>query len=803
MGNYYIVVPESTTNKVHNPAAGGKAVGYSGTATITRVNTYSYAGGWAYSIQFAGMKDFDLTLSTLANAIHYVTFRTAGTIHAIQLSLNGSNFNTPTLLGNEGSWYVYGVQISAAQSNGSTTLHIHHQDATTHDLVIGFIQVEEKTYATTPCAGHLPGCTWGGEYHNSQSTRSSQSRSGGRVYDLESYGFNVIEVTGAGMPPLIQKEQEQSLLDGAIYKGSKVGKRIFILSGQVEGTSIPDLHSKRKDLIDAIKPDLVNSAQPFILRFTGANSSNPIDIECVYDSGLEFSKGVDTGYIENTPITLIAYDPYWHDLPYSSVELAETASLATTTHAIAKLSGTWSNMDQGVDGDIYGLIPAINGTLFVIGAFTHAGSAATTVNRIAKWDGTAWSALGGTPGCNGAIYAAVEAPNGDIYVGGAFTTSGGTTTNHVAKYTPSTDVWSALGSGVTKGVDNDVNALAIDQNGILYIGGTFANAGGSAATRIVKYNPTTNAFTTMGTGASSTVRALAVGLDNTVYIGGDFATLNGVTCTRLGKWNGSAFSAVGGAVAGGGAIVYSLLVASNGTLYVGGDFTTLNSVSCLRIGKWNGSVFSPLGGGADNGVVYVIYEDPSGNIYISGSFTSVASSTLIQYVGIWNGYIWMPLEVTLPVNTTEGRAVVVRDNGDFYLGFNGTGTSTTAGQTTVNNTGTASVFPKLTLKRDDGGVSSTFLVLNNETTDDELRFNYPLAVGEELIVDFSPNNKTITSNYYGKVLRALLRGSDFASFKLQPGNNTITLFIPSSGAGVLTSILEWKNNFWSLDGSAL
>ena len=58
----------------------------------------------------------------------------------------------------------------------------------------------------------------------------------------------------------------------------------------------------------------------------------------------------------------------------------------------------------------------------------------------------------------------------DIYVGGAFTTAGGSSANRIAKWDGSS--WSALGSGV----DNVARTLVISGTD-LYVGGSFFTAG--------------------------------------------------------------------------------------------------------------------------------------------------------------------------------------------------------------------------------------------------------------------------------------------------------------------------------------
>src|SRR5690606_15498213 len=93
-------------------------------------------------------------------------------------------------------------------------------------------------------------------------------------------------------------------------------------------------------------------------------------------------------------------------------------------------------------------------TLYAGGAFTLAGGVA--VSRIAKWDGAAWSDVGG--GLNSTVNT-LAVYNGELYAGGLFTIAGVASVNRVARWNGTT--W----SDVAAGVNNTVNAMAaFDEN---------------------------------------------------------------------------------------------------------------------------------------------------------------------------------------------------------------------------------------------------------------------------------------------------------------------------------------------------
>jgi len=155
------------------------------------------------------------------------------------------------------------------------------------------------------------------------------------------------------------------------------------------------------------------------------------------------------------------------------------------------------------DPGVHALAVDSSGNVYVGGGFTTAGD--VPAENVAKWDSTAWSALG--TGIGGTtkwprVSAVAAGGSGSVYAGGNFTTAGGVEVNYIAKWDGVT--WSALGTGM----DDDVWALTVDSLGDVYAGGYFTTAGGVAANYIAKWDGT--AWSTVGTGTDSGVRALAL-----------------------------------------------------------------------------------------------------------------------------------------------------------------------------------------------------------------------------------------------------------------------------------------------------
>ena len=133
-----------------------------------------------------------------------------------------------------------------------------------------------------------------------------------------------------------------------------------------------------------------------------------------------------------------------------------TSAGGTDASHIARWDGTtWSSVGGGVDRDVHALAVFDDGSgsgpaLYVGGEFITAGGG--PASRIAKWDGETWSPVG--TGVGGGSFAGVDAlvvfddRSGDgpaLYAGGTFKTADGVTANRIAKWDGT--AWTPLDAG--------------------------------------------------------------------------------------------------------------------------------------------------------------------------------------------------------------------------------------------------------------------------------------------------------------------------------------------------------------------
>ncbi|RME41010.1 MAG: DUF11 domain-containing protein, partial [Deltaproteobacteria bacterium] len=179
----------------------------------------------------------------------------------------------------------------------------------------------------------------------------------------------------------------------------------------------------------------------------------------------------------DAPVYALAIDPATGDL-YVGGTFSSAGGITNTT-GIARWDGSSWHAVGGGTGYVYALAFAPNGDLYAAGQFTSAGGVAA--NTIARWDGSQWHALGSGLGGGSGWYpvAYALAVNGsDVYVTGDFTDAGGVPVNKIARWDGS--AWHALGSGLfTARGWSDAGtgyALTIGDAG-LYVGGLFTRAG--------------------------------------------------------------------------------------------------------------------------------------------------------------------------------------------------------------------------------------------------------------------------------------------------------------------------------------
>ncbi|MFT4844062.1 MAG: hypothetical protein ACJA0V_004748 [Planctomycetota bacterium] len=253
-----------------------------------------------------------------------------------------------------------------------------------------------------------------------------------------------------------------------------------------------------------------------------------------------------------------------------------------------------------------------NGDLIVGGRFSTAGGGAAA--RIARWDGSAWSPLG--TGMDFDVTALTTLANGDVLAAGSFITAGGVTVNGVARWHGSS--WSALGTGLDAFAPFGPAANAVIEmpNGDIVVAGQFSGASGVAASHIARFDG--SSWHALASGLNGPVRGLALAGSDLIAVGS--FTMSGATLVnRVASWNGSSWSPLGSGL---GIFSASAVAVSTttGDIYVGGAFAAAGGVPVSNVARFAAGGWSALGAGTV-GSVTSLHAMPNGDIMVGGAFT--------------------------------------------------------------------------------------------------------------------------------------------------------------------------------------
>ena len=327
-------------------------------------------------------------------------------------------------------------------------------------------------------------------------------------------------------------------------------------------------------------------------------------------------------------------------------------ALAAITQAVSAqpggpaTPGSWENASFGAEGPGVGgsLISAVaaapDGDVFASGNFSSIGGA--LANRIARWDGSQWHALGAglefyasdlATGSDGAVYAAgVDAVGVPGY--GVVRWDG--------------QAWTALGD--LDGTSGDqVEAVAVGADGTVYASvNTYVSYddNGYYVGRVIQWTGTEWVPTAPFSPAipyESTLSDLVVATDGGLYAARQDAVF---------RWSGSAWVSIGGGHA------RVLAAGGGGSVYAGGVLDADGQLAA-GVARWDGSAWSRLGDASDVYAVEALVAGSDGTVYAGGTFQTFGG-TEVNHVARWDGTAWRAMQGGVGKAATGNFNTVVR-----------------------------------------------------------------------------------------------------------------------------------------------
>jgi uncharacterized delta-60 repeat protein/uncharacterized repeat protein (TIGR01451 family) len=292
-----------------------------------------------------------------------------------------------------------------------------------------------------------------------------------------------------------------------------------------------------------------------------------------------------------------------------------------------------NNLVNNSGGDIYSLSIQPDGKIFVTGSIV--GPNITCLARL-NLDGSLDTSFHLGSGTNATVKSHTIQPDGKIIIGGFFTDYNGTATNSIARLNTdgTIDPSFNIGSGF-QGALPWVNAILVQPDGKIIVGGEFSSFNGTPQNGITRLNSngsldasfvTGTGFLT-GTGAVGDIRSINLQSDGKIIIAGSYYTYNGFSskCIVRLNANGSFDPSFNVGTSTGGFGIETTKLQPDGKILIGGGFTNYNGVPRKYLARINvdGSLdlsFDVSTGPDDN--VTTITIQPDGKILVGGLFLS-------------------------------------------------------------------------------------------------------------------------------------------------------------------------------------
>ncbi len=344
--------------------------------------------------------------------------------------------------------------------------------------------------------------------------------------------------------------------------------------------------------------------------------------------------------------------------------------------------GSWSDLNMGTNGIVHATAIASNNKVYIAGEFTNAGGIGT--NNLAIYDPIdGWESLGS--GTNGKVNTVAIANNGDVYIGGEFNEVSGISANNMAVWNGTE--WQALGNGT----NGPVAKIGIDGNSNIYVGGAFETAGGVIVNNIALWNDNTwsslTDVTTGLTGTNNEIRAIAFDEDNTLYVGGNFDTAGGNSAPRIATWDGTSWGTLGQGTSG---FVQAITITPD-YIYAGGNFSIAGGQTVNRVARWNRSLrnWQSLGEGLSGNVNAMKHDGYY--LYTGGSFETASDETninkIVNNIARWSdnsGWQALGIGKAVGVDNQVNTLTFSNSKATLYVG----GNFSNAGERQIDNIAT-------------------------------------------------------------------------------------------------------------------
>jgi uncharacterized delta-60 repeat protein len=265
-----------------------------------------------------------------------------------------------------------------------------------------------------------------------------------------------------------------------------------------------------------------------------------------------------------------------------------------------------------------------NGQILIGGDFTTMGGAWSRYIARLNADGTLDSFshpnVSGNPSL---VYSILAQVDGRVLIGGFFQAVNGNPRYCIARLNAD----GTLDNGFSPNANGFVHSTVMQADGKILIGGDFTTAGGAARNHIARLNADGTLDNSFDPNANAQNYSIAVQEDGKILIGGMFTAIGGTARNYVARLNadGTLDNSFDPNV---GSFVWGIAVQVDGKILIGGSFTNVSGTGRNYIARLNPD--GTLDNGFDpnaNAKINTIVLQADGKILIGGDFTTVGGTT--------------------------------------------------------------------------------------------------------------------------------------------------------------------------------
>ena len=308
------------------------------------------------------------------------------------------------------------------------------------------------------------------------------------------------------------------------------------------------------------------------------------------------------------------------------------------------------------------------------------------ISQTGTADGTFTSGI--TSSGIGIITTAIQS-DGKILIGGGPFYSNSATRNGIARLNAdgSFDLsFNSVSIGLSTGSSDYVDAIVVQANGKILVGGSFTSYNGVAYHDLLRLNSDGSidaGFNTGGSGLIGKINSIILQPDGKIVITGYFTSYNGVSVYKIARLNSDgtldvSFNAGGGGPTspGNNSRINTMALQSDGKIIISGAFLSYKGIACGNIARINangsldttfntsGAGFSGFGGAE----LYSSFIQQDGKILIAGEFQSYNGVSI-------SGFVRLNTDGSLDTAFSNGnagyntvRAIVQQADGKIFIG---------------------------------------------------------------------------------------------------------------------------------------